>query len=92
MDELDSLLAQKKQIWQPTAFDHFKRDILRWVLGDRSLAKFQYLWKIEGRWQYYFYVTNGWKVYPQFISDGDQIVSQTYMTRVEREIPLYLIT
>lgn len=26
-----------------------------------------------------------WKVYPQFIPDGDQIICKTYMTRVEGE-------
>ena len=26
-----------------------------------------------------------WKVYPNFIPDGDQIISKTYMTRVEGE-------
>ena len=36
-------------------------------------------------WQCYFYVTDGWPVYPMFIPDGDQIVSKTYMTRVEGE-------
>ncbi len=30
-------------------------------------------------------MTDGWKVYPSFIPDGDQIVSKTYMTRVENE-------
>jgi insertion element IS1 protein InsB len=30
-------------------------------------------------------VTDGWKVYPHFIPDGDQIISKTYMTRVEGE-------
>ena len=38
-----------------------------------------------GAWQGYFYVTNGWKVYPQFIPAGDQMVSKTDMTRVEGE-------
>jgi IS1 family transposase len=28
---------------------------------------------------------SGWKVYPNFIPNGDQIVSKTYMTRVENE-------
>ena len=36
-------------------------------------------------WQCFFYVTDGYKVYPQYIPDGDQIVSKTYMTRVEGE-------
>jgi IS1 transposase len=37
------------------------------------------------RWKCYFYVTDGWPVYPMFIPDGDQIVSKTYLTRVEGE-------
>ena len=40
---------------------------------------------IVSTWQCYFYVTDGWPVYPGFIPDGDQIVSKTYMTRVEGE-------
>lgn len=36
-------------------------------------------------WQCYFYVTDGWPVYPGFIPEGDQIISKTYMTRVEGE-------
>ncbi|BAQ66615.1 mobile element protein [Geminocystis sp. NIES-3709] len=36
-------------------------------------------------WNCYFYVTDGWKVYPNFIPEGDQIISKTYMTRVEGE-------
>jgi len=32
-----------------------------------------------------FYVTDGYKVYPSFIEQGDQIISKTYMTRVENE-------
>ena len=30
-------------------------------------------------------VTDGWKVYPGFIPNGDQIACKTYMTRVEGE-------
>ena len=33
----------------------------------------------------YFWVTDGNPVYPIFIPNGDQIVSKTYMTRVEGE-------
>lgn len=36
-------------------------------------------------WQCFFYVTDGNKVYPNFIAEGDQIVSKTYMRRVEGE-------
>ena len=56
-----------------------------WVLGDHSAETFQLLWDSVSRWQCYLYVTDGWKVYPSFIPDGDQIVSKTYMTRVEGE-------
>ena len=36
-------------------------------------------------WQCFFYVTDGLKVYPHYIPDGDHIVCKTYMTRVEGE-------
>ena len=50
-----------------------------------SAETFKPLWKLVEKWQCYFYVTDGWKVYPGFIPDGDQIVCKTYMTRVEGE-------
>jgi insertion element IS1 protein InsB len=58
---------------------------LAWVLGDHSAETFKPLWDIVCCWNCYFYVTDGWKVYPQFIDPGDQIVSKIYMTRVEGE-------
>ncbi len=36
-------------------------------------------------WHCFFYVTDGWPVYPRYIPDGEQIISKTYMTRVEDE-------
>jgi IS1 family transposase len=68
-----------------TAVDHFRAGILGWVLGDHSAQTFEPLWAIVGAWHCYFYVTDGWSVYPGFIPAGDQIVSKTYMTRVEGE-------
>ncbi len=65
--------------------NHFKPGILGWVVGDHSAETFEPLWNIVSLWQCFFYVTDGWKVYPQYIPDGDQIVSKTYMTRVEGE-------
>jgi insertion element IS1 protein InsB len=29
------------------------------------------LWEIVAAWQCYFYVTDGWSVYPGFIPEGD---------------------
>ena len=36
-------------------------------------------------WECFFYVSDGYKVYPKFIAEEDHIVSKTYMTRVEGE-------
>jgi len=55
------------------------------VLGDYSAATFAPLWPIVAVWNCYFYVTDGWSVYPGFIPEGDQIASKTYMTGVEGE-------
>ena len=81
---LAQCLASRGQMRQHRV-DHFKPGILEWVLGDRSAKTFEPLWEIVKKWQCYFYVTDGWKVYPGFIPDGDQIVCKTYMTRVEAE-------
>ncbi len=55
------------------------------MLGDHGAETFQPLWEIVTKWQCYFYVTDGWKVYSGFIPDGARIVCKTYMTRVEGE-------
>jgi len=91
LDELETFVGSKKvgskknKIWLWTAVNHFTAGILGWVLGDHSGETVKPLWAIVGAWQCYFYVTNGWSVYPRFIPPGDQIVSNTYMTRVEGE-------
>ena len=54
-------------------------------MGDHSAKTFQPLWELVGSWKCYFYVTDGWPVYPIFIPDGDPIICKTYMTRVEGE-------
>ncbi len=86
LDELETFVSSKKnKIWLWTAVNHFSEGILAWVLGDHSAKTFKPLWDIVCCWQCYFYVTDGWKVYPSFIDAGDHIVSKTYMTRVEGE-------
>lgn len=65
-----------------TAVNHFRPGILAIVVGDHSAATFAQLWQQVCLWQCYFYVTDGWKVYPSFIDAGDHIVSKTYMIRV----------
>ena len=80
-----SLVRKKQDLAKETAVDHFKPGILAWVLGDHSAETFNPLWNVVGAWKCYFYITDGWKVYPQYIPDGDQIICKTYMTRVEGE-------
>ncbi len=65
--------------------DHFQAGILAWVLGRRDSKTFEPLWKQVKAWRCYFYVSDGWSVYPCFIDAGDHIVSKAYMTRVEGE-------
>jgi IS1 family transposase len=59
--------------------------ILAWVVGDHSAETFKLLWAIVRCWHCYLYFTDGYKVYPCFISDEDHLVSKTYMARVEGE-------
>lgn len=54
-------------------------------MGDRSSKTFEIVWAVAQAWKCFFYVTDGYKVYPRYIPDGDQIVNKTYMTRVEGE-------
>jgi IS1 family transposase len=82
--------CKKNKIWLWTAVNHFTQGILAWVIGvcaprNRSAATFEQLWNIVQSWQSYFYVTDGYPVYPCFVPYGDQIVSKTYMMRVENE-------
>ena len=65
--------------------DHFRPGLLGWVVGDRSGQTFAPLWAMVRGWHYFVYVTDGWKVYPSYLPEGDLIVSKTYMTRVEGE-------
>jgi IS1 family transposase len=64
----------RHKIWLWTAVNHFQPGILGWVMGDNSAKTFQPLWELVGSWKCYFYITDGWPVYPIFIPDGDQII------------------
>lgn len=79
------LLAFKNKIWLWAAVDHFRPGILALVLGRRDARTFEPLWQRVKTWQSYFYVTDGWRVYPCLIEAVAHIVSKTYMTRGRRE-------
>jgi IS1 family transposase len=63
----------------------FRRSRKGECLRQHSAKNFADLWEVVSRWKCHFYVADGWKVYPNFIPDGDQIISKTYRTRVEGE-------
>ena len=86
IDELQTFIGQKKnKVWIWTVVNHWRPGILRWVIGDRSSLTFQSLWMTLKCWQSFWYVTDGFSVYPCFIEPEDHLVSKTYMTRVEGE-------
>jgi IS1 family transposase len=43
------------------------------------------LWKKINNWNCDFWITDGYKVYPKFVPNEDQIISKISMTRVEGE-------
>jgi len=79
------LLVKKNKKWIWTSVDKDNTGILEYVIGDRSADTFERLWNKIKPWNCYFWITDGYKVYPSFIPDGDQIISKIYMTRVEGE-------
>ena len=85
VDELETFVGKNNKIWLWTAVNHSKPGILAWIVGDRSAETFKQLWLVVKCRGCYFFVTDGYKVYPCFIEDADHIVSKTYMTRVEGE-------
>lgn len=56
--------------------------ILAWVLKDRSAKTFEPLWNIIKCWHCFFYVTDGYCVYPIFINDADRRSSSKKMGEV----------
>lgn len=94
LDELQTFVGDKRnKLWIWTALNHFQAGILAWTVGDspkatlrsRRAETFKPLWLIVKCFECFFYVTDGWSVYPMFIEDGNHIVSKTYMTRIEGE-------
>ena len=86
IDELQTFVGNKKnKYWIWTVVNHQKKGIILWAIGDRSHQTFDLLWSIIKCWHSFWYVTDGWKVYPMYIESEDHLVSKTYMTRVEGE-------
>ena len=87
IDELQTFVGNKNnKFWIWTVVNHQKKGIILWNIGDRSHESFHPIWQIIKCWHSFFYVTDGWKVYPMYIEPEDHLVSKTYMTRVQRRI------
>ena len=65
--------------------NHSNQGIILWNIGDRSHQTFEPIWQIIKCWGSFWYVTDGYSVYPSYIQPEDHLVSKTYMTRVEGE-------
>ena len=86
IDELQTFVGNKRnKYWIWTVVNHKKKGIILWTIGDRAHQTFDLLWSIIKCWRSFWYVTDGWKVYPMYIESEDHLVSKTYMTRVEGE-------
>lgn len=77
--------APRKKRWIWTVVDHKSPGILAFTVGDRSSKTFEQLWKRVQKWDCFWWVSDGYPVYPKFINAAEHIVSKTYMTRVESE-------
>ena len=86
IDELQTFVGRKKnKFWIWTVVNHWKPGILLWTVGDRSKQSFERIWQIIKCWHSFWYVTDGYPVYPSYIEPEDHLVCKTYMTRVEGE-------
>ena len=86
IDELQTFVgAKKNKYWVWTVVNHKKKGIILWAIGDRSHQTFASIWSVISCWHSFWYVTDGWKVYPMYIESEDHLISKTYMTRVEGE-------
>lgn len=86
IDELQTFVSSKKnKFWIWTVVNHHQPGILLWSIGDRSHQTFEKIWQIIKCWHSFWYVTDGYPVYPGYIEPEDHLISKTYMTRVEGE-------
>jgi insertion element IS1 protein InsB len=84
--ELQTFVGWKgNKYWVWTVVNHWKQGILLWSIGDRSHRTFERIWQIIKCWRSFWYVTDGYLVYPKYIDPENHLVSKTYMTRVEGE-------
>ena len=73
IDELQTFVGNKRnKFWIGSVVNHKKKGIIIWAIGDRSHQTFAFLWSIIRCWHSFWYVTDGWKVYPMYIKPEDR--------------------
>ncbi len=86
IDELQTFIGNKKnKVWIGSVVNHWQPGILLWIVGGHSSETFKHLWLTIKCWHSFWYVSDGYPVYPCFIEPEDHLVRKTYMTRVEGE-------
>ena len=66
------LSVKKNKIWLWTVVNTKHPGILKFVVGDRSEETLTPLWlQVVVGWACFLYITDGYKVYPCVIEDGD---------------------
>lgn len=72
IDELQTFVGTKKnKVWIWTVVNHWQPGIILWTIGDRSRASFRCLWFTIKSSQSFWSVTDGWKVYSNYIAPED---------------------
>jgi len=83
LDELQTFVGNKRhKIWLWTAVNHWQPGIIAWTIGDRSSLTFQLLWVVVKCWQSFWYVTDGYAVYPKYNASLEGYGNQTAFVRV----------
>lgn len=77
IDELPTFVGCKKhKVWIWTVVNHWHQGILLWEIGDRSHHTFERIWQIIKCWQSFWYVTDGYPVYPSLFSPSQGILTR----------------
>ena len=89
IDELQTFVGRKQnKFWIWTVVNHWNQGILFWAIGDRSHQTFEPIWQIIKCWQSFWYVTDGYPVYPSYIEPEAHLVCKTYLFSINTKLYL----
>ena len=61
---------RQNKFWIWTVVNHWNQGIILWNIGDRSHRTFEPIWQIIKCWESFWYVTDGYPVYPSYIQQS----------------------